>query len=279
MKMGYLHSDGDVFVDYLWERALSIEGEVYPEWCLEFFSTIYFKRGVDKTKIMTEKYVWFRLCGREHVLTLPEFVVILGLYEPTEHLCKHAPGLKENSLICGGHYVIKIAKSLGYLVNGEVEKCSKPIEFEKWTTKMLGNELDLDNQTLDVWRDLMLVRNNYTLEHSMPILHHLADQANLAYPTYEPPNVPPYPYPYVPYLYLYTHYFDVGNQSHGGGHYGAPGDGYFTGSMTNIGGTTIVPSSGYEIGVSSRAMQDDDVDDSMSEQNVHTGDDMGSEED
>ncbi|GKC73205.1 hypothetical protein Tco_1119088, partial [Tanacetum coccineum] len=38
-------------------------------------------------------------------------------------------------------------------------------------------------------------------------------------------------------------------------------------SMTKFGGTTIVPNSCYEIGGSSRAMQDDDVDDSMSELN------------
>ncbi|GJU80469.1 putative reverse transcriptase domain-containing protein [Tanacetum coccineum] len=84
MKMEYLHNDGDVFVDYSWEIAFSIEGDVYPEWCLEFFSTMYFERGVDRTKLMTEKCVSFRLCGQEHVLTLPEFVVLLGLYEPNE---------------------------------------------------------------------------------------------------------------------------------------------------------------------------------------------------
>nr|GEV48067.1 hypothetical protein [Tanacetum cinerariifolium] len=65
-----------------------------------------------------------------------------------EHLCKHAPWLKENSLICRGHYVTKIPKSLGYLVNKEVEKCSESIECEKWTSKMLANELDLENFTL-----------------------------------------------------------------------------------------------------------------------------------
>ncbi|GKF74590.1 hypothetical protein Tco_0220922 [Tanacetum coccineum] len=129
-----------------------------------------------------------------------------------EHLCKRAPGLKENSLICGGHYVTKIAHSLGYLNDEEVEKCSKPIKYETWTSKMLENKLDEDTYTLiqtkqvapqpsqtrrqrqesrgldsswgdwnahlneikhrDVWRDSMLMRNNYMLEHSMPILHH-----------------------------------------------------------------------------------------------------------
>nr|GEU54658.1 ribonuclease H-like domain-containing protein [Tanacetum cinerariifolium] len=65
-----------------------------------------------------------------------------------EHLCKHAPGLKENSLIYGGHYATKIAKSLGYLVNKEVGKCSEPIECGKWTTKMLENEFDMENYML-----------------------------------------------------------------------------------------------------------------------------------
>ncbi|GJW20646.1 hypothetical protein Tco_0031268 [Tanacetum coccineum] len=229
------------------------------------------------------KCVWFRLCGREHVLTLPKFTVLLGLYEPSkldhwlfaipfskldiddklfdhdeywkkvrkptrtnrrtsliweplmrvmhrlivgalvhrlgskercqkrdlwmmialeesrginftwiiaEHLCKHSPGLKENSLICRGHYVTKIAKSLGYLVNEEVKKCSELIKCEKWTTYMLAS------------------------------------------------------------------------------------------SMPNLGGTSIVPSSGYKVGGSSGEMHDEDDDDaSMSEQRVHTDDDMGSEED
>ncbi|GJY26202.1 ribonuclease H-like domain-containing protein [Tanacetum coccineum] len=362
---------------YSWERALSIEGDVYPEWCSDFFSTMYFERGVDRTKLMTENSIWFRLCGQEHVLTLLEFAVLLGLYEeseldhrlfaihfskleiddklfnhdeywqkikePTrtnprtslikeplmrvvhrlivgalahrlgskercqkidlwmmsalkeshginlawviaEHLFKHALGLKENSLICGGHYVTKIAKSLGYLLDEKVAKCSEPIECEKWTEKMLAGELDLENYTLlgssslplppktreqrqdpsglnsswgdwntslneiergNVYRDSMLMRNNYMLEHSMPILYHLADQANYAYPTYVPPNVPPYPYPYVPYPYPYTHYPSMG-------------------SMPSLGGTSIVPTSGYEVGGSSRAIQDDD-DASMSE--------------
>ncbi|GKE07147.1 hypothetical protein Tco_1399165 [Tanacetum coccineum] len=126
-----------------------------------------------------------------------------------EYLYKSALGIKENSAIYGGHYLIKIAQSLGYYVDEETEKCSKPIECEKWTTKMLAKELDLDNQTLD----------------------------------------------------------------------GAPGDGYFTGSMPNLGGTSIVPSLGYEVRGSPGARQDEDDDDaSMSEQRIHTDDDMGSEE-
>ncbi|GJW05134.1 hypothetical protein Tco_1563990 [Tanacetum coccineum] len=294
MKYEYLHDDRDVFVDYSWERTLSIYGDVYPEWCLEFFSTMYFDKGVDRIKLMTEKCIWFRLCGVEKVLTLLEFAVLLGLYEedelnhglfaihftklevddklfnheafwqkigkPTstnprtslikeplmrivhkllvgslvhragskercqkrdmwimsaledlrginlawviaEHLCKHALGLKENSLICGGHYVTNIAHSLGYLNEEEVAKCLEPIEYETWTVKMLANELDEGTHTL------------MQTEQEAP---------------------------------------QPGTPSFGGDHYRAHGDGYHVGS--------IVPSSGYKIRGSSAGFHREDFD-------------------
>ncbi|GJZ66152.1 hypothetical protein Tco_0622848 [Tanacetum coccineum] len=204
MKFEYLHSDGDVFVDYSWERALSIEGDVYPEW----------------------------LCEREHVLTLPEFAILLGLYEESEldhrskercqkrdlwimsaleesrsiklawliaeHLCKHALELKENSLICGGHYLTKIAKSLGYLVDEEVAKYSELIECEKWTEKMLAGELDLEN-------------------HAFLGSTSLLPPPKVAREQRQEPSL-----------------------------------------MPSFEGTSIVPSSSYEVGGSSRAIQDDD---------------------
>ncbi|GJZ97687.1 hypothetical protein Tco_0670140 [Tanacetum coccineum] len=106
----------------------------------------------------------------------------------------------------------------------------------------------------------MLMRNNYILEHSAPILHHLADQSNFAYPAYEPLNVPPYPYPYVPYPHSYTHYLDTGSPYFGGDHYGAHG--------------SIVPSSGYEIGGSLAGFHRDDFDPI-----VHSEDYVESEDD
>ncbi|GKA48297.1 hypothetical protein Tco_0741255, partial [Tanacetum coccineum] len=190
---------------------------------LEFFSTLYFDKDVDRNNLMKEKCIWFRLCGHEHILTLPEFVVVLGLFtedevkhrlfevyfgrlevdgkqfdhkdywtkvgKPTltnhkevlvkeplmrivhkvimgslvhrvasrerfqkrdlwmmsaleesrgvnlawiiaDHLNKHAPGTKENSVICAGHYVTKIACFLGYYMDDEIKKCSEPIDCE-----------------------------------------------------------------------------------------------------------------------------------------------------
>ncbi|GJX44011.1 putative ribonuclease H-like domain-containing protein [Tanacetum coccineum] len=41
MKMEYLHDDKDVFVDYSWERALSVEEDVYPKWCFAVLLGLY----------------------------------------------------------------------------------------------------------------------------------------------------------------------------------------------------------------------------------------------
>ncbi|GJY52440.1 hypothetical protein Tco_0443287 [Tanacetum coccineum] len=217
-----------------------------------------------------------------------------------DYLYKHTSGTKENSLICAGHYVTKIACFLGYYVDEEIKKCLEPIDCEYWTSKMLADELDEENTCLkkenemptqpeegsseprqdhgglntswgdrnvslseikrgNVWRDSMLIRNNYMLEHSMPILHHFADQGNFVYPTYEQPNVPPYPYLYISYPYPYTHYPNLGNQGNQGGSYGLGGDDYFTSAMLDFGGS----SSGYAVGGSSRGAgfnDDDDID-------------------
>nr|GEU87739.1 hypothetical protein [Tanacetum cinerariifolium] len=45
------------------------------------------------------------------------------------HSYKHAPRTKESNVICAGHYVTKIANSLGYCVDYEIKKCSDPIDW------------------------------------------------------------------------------------------------------------------------------------------------------
>ncbi|GKA87096.1 hypothetical protein Tco_0808807 [Tanacetum coccineum] len=108
---------------------------------LEFFSTLYFDKDVDRNNLMKEKCIWFRLCGHEHILTLQSLQLCLVYLQRmrivhkeesrgvnlawiiADHLYKHAPGTKENSVICVGHYVTKIACFLGYCVNDEIKKC------------------------------------------------------------------------------------------------------------------------------------------------------------
>ncbi|GJY45592.1 hypothetical protein Tco_0434655 [Tanacetum coccineum] len=277
MKYEYLHDDGDVFVDYSWKRALSIYGDVYPEWCLEFFLTMYLDKGVDRTRAGSKER-----CQKRDMWMMSVLEELRGINLAcviAEHLCKHASGLKENSLICGGHYVTKIAHSLGYLNKEEVAKCLEPIEHEIWTIKILANELNEGTHTLiqteqeapqpgQVRRQRQEQRGldlswgdwNASLNEVEP------DQSNFAYPAYEPPNVPPYHYPYVPYPYPYTHYPDTGCPSFGVDHYGAHGDGYHAGS--------IIPSSGYKIGGSSAGFHGDDFDPIMhSEDYVESDDD------
>ncbi|GJX04853.1 hypothetical protein Tco_0190769 [Tanacetum coccineum] len=182
---------------------------------------------------------------------------------------QHAPGTKKNSVIYAGHHVTKIACFLGYCVDDEIKKCSMryvdkeavgrgrawrfdPMSWGDWNTSL--SEIERGN----VWRDSMMIQSNYMLAHSMPIIHHLADQGNFAYPTYEPLNVPPYPYPYIPYPYPYTHYPNPGNQSNQGGSYGLGDDDYFTSAMLDFGGS----SSRYAVRGSSReaGFNDDDMD-------------------
>ena len=83
MRMSYVYEgDGDSFEDFSWERAFSIYENVNREWCLEFFSTFYFERKL--VDVVNDICIWFRLCGKEHVYTLPEFAVALGLYDQDE---------------------------------------------------------------------------------------------------------------------------------------------------------------------------------------------------
>ncbi|GJS32289.1 hypothetical protein Tco_0530671 [Tanacetum coccineum] len=162
MKFEYLHSNGDVLEDYPWEIALFINMDVYTKWCLEFFSTMYFDKGVDRTKLMIEKCIWFRLCGRDQVLTLPQFDVLLGLYKEDElehrlfainftkleiddKLLNHdaywqkirtptstnpRTSLIKEQLMRVAHRLL--VRSLVLRAEEEVAKCSELIEYEKF---------------------------------------------------------------------------------------------------------------------------------------------------
>lgn len=294
---------------------------------------MYFERKVNLRNIMNEICIWFRLCGRHHAYTLPDFAVALGLYEQheihhilfeihflrlkrfekecpsvlayrnrvgdpscvrrnsstlrnpslrilhklivwgtfhrkesrdkcqksdlwlmelleelkdgnaawiiAEYLSRRAPGIKDKSDICGGHYVTRLAKNLGYFNDNELDKCADPLVSETWDYKGFGKDLDRTNMTLgawinptpqqptenvpcgttssfdsgwgdwnwelnnierrEVWRDSMMLRNNYVNDYSTSFLQHMAHEANYDLPPYNPPNVPPYPFPYTPY--------------------------------------------------------------------------------
>ncbi|GJT77019.1 hypothetical protein Tco_1043744 [Tanacetum coccineum] len=260
MKYEYLYDDGDLIGLGLYEEDELNHG---------LFAIHFTKLEVDD-KLFNHEEFWtsskFRCQKRDMWMmsALEESRGINLAWVIAEHLCKHAPGLKENSLICGGHYLTKIAHLLGYLNEEEVVKCSEPIVCKTWTVRMLVNELDEGTHTLlqieqEAPQTGQAIRKRQEprgLDSSWrdwnASLNKIKHQPNFAYPAYEPPNVPPYPYPYVPYPHPYMHYPDTGSPSFRGDHYGAHGDGYHAGS--------IIPSSGYEIGGSSAGFHGEDFD-------------------
>ncbi|GJR44989.1 hypothetical protein Tco_1313092 [Tanacetum coccineum] len=268
-----------------------------------------FKEGIDVIDLLEEVR---SSSGEVHILTLPEFAVVLGLFieDEVEHrlfevyfgklevddkqfdhkdywtrvskptltnhkevlvkeplmrivhkvivgslVHRHASGTIENSVICAGHYVTKIACSLGYCVDEEIKKCLELINCDYWTSKMLADELDMENTCLKKETEMPTQVEEGSREPRQD--HGGLNTSNFAYPTYEPPNVPPYSYPYIPYPYPYTYYPNPGNQSNQGGSYGLGGDDYFTSAMPDFG----VSTTGNEVGGSSRGARFNDDDD------------------
>ncbi|GJV78034.1 retrovirus-related pol polyprotein from transposon TNT 1-94 [Tanacetum coccineum] len=144
MKLEYIYEgDGYIFVDYSWERALLIDNEIYPEWVL-------------------------------HILTLLEFAIMLGLF--TEDEVKHRlfegyfgrlevddkkfdhkdywtrvgkPALTNHKEVLVKEPLMRIVHKVivGSLVH-RIKKCLEPIDCEYWISKMLADELDVENTCL-----------------------------------------------------------------------------------------------------------------------------------
>nr|GEU73404.1 hypothetical protein [Tanacetum cinerariifolium] len=184
-----------------------------------------FDKGVDRTRLMTKKCIWFRLCGVKKVLTLPEFTVLLGLYKEVE--------------LHHGLFAIHFTK---------LEVDDKLFNHEEFWQK-IGKPTSTNLRTSLIKEPLMRIVHKLLVGS---LVHRAADQPNFAYPTYEPPNVPPYPYPYMPYPHPYTHYPDTGSPTFGGDHYRAHVDGYHVGF--------IIPSLSYEIKGSSAGFHREDFD-------------------
>nr|GEU84400.1 hypothetical protein [Tanacetum cinerariifolium] len=79
---------------------------------------MYFDKRVDRTKLMTDKYIWFRLCRVEKVLTYAEFAVLLGIYEEDE--LNHSLSFERDhyEVHGDGYHAGSIVPSLGYEIRG-----------------------------------------------------------------------------------------------------------------------------------------------------------------
>ncbi|GJR26016.1 hypothetical protein Tco_1102248 [Tanacetum coccineum] len=134
MKLEYIYEgDGDIFVDYSWERELSIDNEIYPEWVLEYFSTLYFDKDVDRNNLMKEKFIWLEVDDKQ--FDHKDYWTRVG--KPT--LTNYKEVLVKEPLMRIMHKVI---------VGSLIKKCSEPIDCEYWISKMLADELDVENTCL-----------------------------------------------------------------------------------------------------------------------------------
>ncbi|GKD16291.1 hypothetical protein Tco_1205449 [Tanacetum coccineum] len=136
-----------------------------------------------------------------------------------DHLYKHTSGTKESSVICTGHYVTKIASSLGYCVDDEIKKCLEPIDYEIPTQSGIESSGQRQeprglNSSLGDW--------NASLNE--------VEHGNVYARTF------------------HAHSPSFGEPSNQGGSYGLGGDDYFTSAMPDF----RVSTTGNEVGGLSR---------------------------
>ncbi|GJX33027.1 hypothetical protein Tco_0242882 [Tanacetum coccineum] len=261
MKLEYIYKgDGDVFVDYSWERALSIDDEVYLEWHIltlpEFalvlglftedevnhrlFSVHFGKLEVDDRQFDHREY-WTKvgkptLTNHKEVLVKKPLMQIMHklisrgvnlAWIIADQLYKHAPGTKESSIICVGHCVTRIASSLGYCVDDEIKKCSEPIDCElEW--EVVSNR----QSQVEIWLGMI---GTLSLEKGIKVGMLERELYVDLIITIASKNIS------MPILH------HLANQG---------GDDYFTSAMPNFYGN----SSGYAVGVSSGGAGFDDED-------------------
>ncbi|GJS31543.1 hypothetical protein Tco_0492163 [Tanacetum coccineum] len=254
IKLEYIYEgDGDVFVDYSSERALSIDNEIYPEWVLEFFSTLYFDKDADRTNLMKEKCL-FTEEEVEHRL----FVVYFGKLEVDEvgkpTLTNHKDVLVKEPLMQIMHKVI-----VGSLVHrvASGERCQKQ---DLWMMSALEESRGVNFAWIIV--DHLYKHASGTKENSVICAGHymlaneldkentcLKKETGILTQAAEGSSGP---------RQEHGDYPNSGNQSNQGGSYRLGDDDYFTSAMPDFGGS----SSGYAVGGSFREVgfNDDDMD-------------------
>lgn len=62
LKVEYMVDNELIFTCRAWLRAFNVQEDVYHEWCLEFFSTLFMNESIKTDNITKEVCVWFRLC-------------------------------------------------------------------------------------------------------------------------------------------------------------------------------------------------------------------------
>nr|GEZ50673.1 hypothetical protein [Tanacetum cinerariifolium] len=90
-----------------------------------------------------------------------------------DHLYKHASGMTKKELDEKNQYLLK---ETGIPTHAGIKSSEQRQEPRGLNSGYGDWNASLNEEHGNVWRDSMLIRNNYMLEHSMLIIHHLADQ-------------------------------------------------------------------------------------------------------
>ena len=67
-----------------WTRAFTIREDIYPEWVMEFYSTLVITNQISVENIDTDEVIFFRLGGVQRRCTSPEWGRLTGLFSRAE---------------------------------------------------------------------------------------------------------------------------------------------------------------------------------------------------
>ncbi|GJY36463.1 hypothetical protein Tco_0421841 [Tanacetum coccineum] len=133
-RIRFKEDDELVFTCRAWWKAFKVKEDVYKEWCLEFFFTLWVDEQIKVENITSEVCIWFRLCGRNYDFTLLNVAVLLGLYMEDEIKEQKFGAYLEAGEMNFDKFTIRIVKNLGLFVPLEIKKCS-PLLKSGWLDK------------------------------------------------------------------------------------------------------------------------------------------------
>ena len=67
-----------------WTRAFTVREDIYPEWVMEFYSSLVITNQISVENIDTDEVIFFRLGGIQRRYTFPEWGRLTGMFTRAE---------------------------------------------------------------------------------------------------------------------------------------------------------------------------------------------------
>nr|GEV17557.1 hypothetical protein [Tanacetum cinerariifolium] len=155
IKLREAGSNKEIFTFVAWIRAFNINEPIYVELYHEFYSTYEFDEACADDELQTKKIMKFRLGGRAHSLTLLKFARRLGLYQAVKLdeegfnvYFKGGAGTQQESQICCGQFISKIARKSRALTNDVLRSLSALIYCRYLDTATLRDLIDSNGKLI-----------------------------------------------------------------------------------------------------------------------------------